>query len=131
MAERALGSLPPLGGPHWTVTGGWAGSLLLTCSHAHPQDSELLTFSLSRHRSWWHEHGPGCLREEPEAGLGPPDGPALGPGVGCVLERGYAEALHSALQILLAVSGGGRGRGSPRSWARPPTLPPLGPPPCQ
>ncbi|XP_032243646.1 sodium/potassium-transporting ATPase subunit beta-1-interacting protein 4 isoform X1 [Phoca vitulina] len=66
------------------------------------KDSELLTFSLSRHRSWWHEHGPGCLREEPEAGLGPPDGPALGPGVGCVLERGYAEALHSALQILLA-----------------------------
>nr|XP_035940649.1 sodium/potassium-transporting ATPase subunit beta-1-interacting protein 4 isoform X7 [Halichoerus grypus] len=69
------------------------------------KDSELLTFSLSRHRSWWHEHGPGCLREEPEAGLGPPDGPALGPGVGCVLERGYAEALHSALQILLALVG--------------------------
>ncbi|XP_030888914.1 LOW QUALITY PROTEIN: sodium/potassium-transporting ATPase subunit beta-1-interacting protein 4 [Leptonychotes weddellii] len=69
------------------------------------KDSELLTFSLSWHWSWWREHGLGCLCEEPEAGLGPPDGPALGPGVGCVLEHGYAEALHSALQIQLALVG--------------------------
>ncbi|KAI5947622.1 Sodium/potassium-transporting ATPase subunit beta-1-interacting protein 3 [Manis javanica] len=28
------------------------------------KDSELLTFNLCRHHSWWHEHGPGCLRKE-------------------------------------------------------------------
>lgn len=72
----------------------------------HPQDSELLTFNLSRHRSWWREHGPGCQREEPVVGLGPPNGQALGPGVTCALEHGYVEALHSALQILVAVSVG-------------------------
>uniref|UniRef100_A0A7N5K0P8 Sodium/potassium-transporting ATPase subunit beta-1-interacting protein n=1 Tax=Ailuropoda melanoleuca TaxID=9646 RepID=A0A7N5K0P8_AILME len=69
------------------------------------KDSELLTFNLSRHRSWWREHGPGCLHEEAEAGLQPPDGQALLPGVGCALEHGYAEALHSALQILVALVG--------------------------
>ncbi|XP_073744423.1 sodium/potassium-transporting ATPase subunit beta-1-interacting protein 4 isoform X2 [Callorhinus ursinus] len=81
------------------------------------KDSELLTFSLSWHRSWWCEHGPGCLREEPEAGLGPPDGQALVPGIGCALEHGHAEALHSALQILLA-SGSQQDRdGALSSWA--------------
>ncbi|XP_027478392.2 sodium/potassium-transporting ATPase subunit beta-1-interacting protein 4 isoform X1 [Zalophus californianus] len=80
------------------------------------KDSELLTFSLSWHRSWWREHGPGCLREEPEAGLGPPDGQALVPGIGCALEHGHAEALHSALQILLA-SGSQQDRdGALSSW---------------
>ncbi|XP_038428759.1 sodium/potassium-transporting ATPase subunit beta-1-interacting protein 4 isoform X1 [Canis lupus familiaris] len=69
------------------------------------KDSELLTFNLSPHRSWWLEHGPGCLHDEPEAGLGPLDGQALVTGVGCALEHGYTEALHSALQILLALVG--------------------------
>ncbi|XP_072591494.1 sodium/potassium-transporting ATPase subunit beta-1-interacting protein 4 isoform X4 [Vulpes vulpes] len=68
-------------------------------------DSELLTFNLSQHRSWWREHGPGCLHDEPEAGLGPLGGRALVAGVGCALEHGYTEALHSALQILLALVG--------------------------
>uniref|UniRef100_A0A8C0P9Z2 Sodium/potassium-transporting ATPase subunit beta-1-interacting protein n=2 Tax=Canis lupus TaxID=9612 RepID=A0A8C0P9Z2_CANLF len=69
------------------------------------KDSELLTFNLSPHRSWWREHGPGCLHDEPEAGLGPLGGQALVAGVGCALEHGYTEALHSALQILLALVG--------------------------
>ncbi|XP_072591493.1 sodium/potassium-transporting ATPase subunit beta-1-interacting protein 4 isoform X3 [Vulpes vulpes] len=69
------------------------------------KDSELLTFNLSQHRSWWREHGPGCLHDEPEAGLGPLGGRALVAGVGCALEHGYTEALHSALQILLALVG--------------------------
>ena len=80
-----------------------------------PQDSELLTFNLSRHRSWWREHGPGCVRKEPAAGLGPPGGQAPVPGISCALEHSYVEALHSALQILAAVSSGrerARRRGS-------------------
>ncbi|XP_074203713.1 sodium/potassium-transporting ATPase subunit beta-1-interacting protein 4 isoform X3 [Camelus bactrianus] len=67
------------------------------------KDSKLLTFNLSRHRSWWREHGPGCLREEPAAGLGPLDSQAPVPAIGCTLEHGYVEALHSTLQILVAV----------------------------
>uniref|UniRef100_A0A8D0T2W6 Sodium/potassium-transporting ATPase subunit beta-1-interacting protein n=2 Tax=Sus scrofa TaxID=9823 RepID=A0A8D0T2W6_PIG len=69
------------------------------------KDSELLTFNLSRHRSWWREHGPGCVRKEPAAGLGPPGGQALVPGISCALEHSYVEALHSALQILVALVG--------------------------
>ncbi|XP_019609059.2 sodium/potassium-transporting ATPase subunit beta-1-interacting protein 4 isoform X1 [Rhinolophus sinicus] len=67
------------------------------------KDSELLTFNLSRHRSWWREHGPGCQREEPVAGFQPSGGQALVPGVSCILEHSYVEALHSALQILVAL----------------------------
>lgn len=75
----------------------------ISCS----QYSELLTFNLSWHHSWWHEHGPGCQREDLAASLRPSDGQALVPGVGCTLDPSYMEALHSALQILLAVSVGG------------------------
>ncbi|XP_077808297.1 sodium/potassium-transporting ATPase subunit beta-1-interacting protein 4 isoform X3 [Macaca mulatta] len=70
------------------------------------QDSELLTFSLSQHRSWWHEHWPGCLHEEvPAAGLGDPHGQALVSGAICALEPSSVEALHSGLQILIALLG--------------------------
>lgn len=69
-----------------------------------PQDSELLIFNLSKNRSWGQELGPGCQQEGAVAGLGPPGSQALGPGAGCALEHGYVEALHSALQILVAVS---------------------------
>ncbi|XP_023984411.1 sodium/potassium-transporting ATPase subunit beta-1-interacting protein 4 [Physeter macrocephalus] len=69
------------------------------------KDSGLLTFSLSWHHSWWREHGPGCVHKEPAASLGPPDSQALVPGTGCTLDHGYVEALHSALQILLALMG--------------------------
>nr|XP_055121422.1 sodium/potassium-transporting ATPase subunit beta-1-interacting protein 4 isoform X5 [Symphalangus syndactylus] len=70
------------------------------------QDSELLTFSLSRHRSWWREHWPGCLHEEvPAVGLGAPHGQALVSRAGCALEPSYVEALHSGLQILIALLG--------------------------
>lgn len=40
------------------------------------------------------------------AGFQPSGGQALVPGVSCVLEHSYVEALHSALQILVAVSVG-------------------------
>ncbi|XP_036915741.1 sodium/potassium-transporting ATPase subunit beta-1-interacting protein 4 [Sturnira hondurensis] len=84
-------------------------NIFITCFYLEvgglSKDSELLTFNLSRHRSWWWEHVPGCQREKPVAGLGPPGGQALEPGIGCALEHGYVEALHSALQILVALVG--------------------------
>jgi hypothetical protein len=66
-----------------------------------------LTFNLSGHRSWWEEHGPGCLHEEEAtAGLGALHGQSLVVGAGCAMVHSYVEALHSGLQILLAVSVG-------------------------
>lgn len=129
--------LADLGGPVWAAVGGGWLCLVLTWSHPSPQDSELLTFNLSRHRSWWREHGPGCVRKEPAAGLGPPGGQAPVPGISCALEHSYVEALHSALQILAAVSSGrerARRRGSfCRGTGLEPFLPKAGsrPPPGQ
>ncbi|KAM6163444.1 sodium/potassium-transporting ATPase subunit beta-1-interacting protein 4 [Rhynchocyon petersi] len=70
------------------------------------KDSTLLTFNLSQHRSWWREHGPGCLRKEAVAtSLGSPGGQALLLGIGCILEHRYVEALHSGLQALVSLVG--------------------------
>ncbi|XP_026642923.1 sodium/potassium-transporting ATPase subunit beta-1-interacting protein 4 isoform X2 [Microtus ochrogaster] len=70
------------------------------------KDSELLTFNLSRHRSWWKEHGPGCLHgEAATAGLGAVHGQSLVVDAGCATVYSYMEALHSGLQILLALLG--------------------------
>ncbi|XP_037061367.1 sodium/potassium-transporting ATPase subunit beta-1-interacting protein 4 isoform X3 [Peromyscus leucopus] len=67
------------------------------------KDSELLTFNLSRHRSWWEEHGPGCLHEEAAtARLGVMHGQSLVVDAGCAMAYSYMETLHSGLQILLA-----------------------------
>ncbi|XP_045689070.1 sodium/potassium-transporting ATPase subunit beta-1-interacting protein 4 [Phyllostomus hastatus] len=84
-------------------------NVFITCFYLEvrglSKDRELLTFDLSRHRSWWREHGPGGQQEGPAAGLGPPGGQALGPGVGCALEHGYVGALRSTLQTLEALVG--------------------------
>ncbi|XP_038960621.1 sodium/potassium-transporting ATPase subunit beta-1-interacting protein 4 isoform X3 [Rattus norvegicus] len=70
------------------------------------KDSELLTFSLSRHRSWWEEYGPDCLHEKAAtAGLGALHGQSVVVGPGCGMVHSYVEALHSGLQILLALLG--------------------------
>ncbi|KAM7326714.1 hypothetical protein ACRRTK_013081 [Alexandromys fortis] len=70
------------------------------------KDSELLTFNLSRHRSWWKEHGPGCLHgEAATSGLGAMHGQSLVVDAGCATVYSYMEALHSGLQILLALLG--------------------------
>lgn len=66
-----------------------------------------MTFNLSGHHSWWEEHGPGCLHEEAAtAGLGVLHGQSLVVGTSCAMVHSYVEALHSGLQILLAVSMG-------------------------
>ncbi|KAH0619242.1 hypothetical protein JD844_019109 [Phrynosoma platyrhinos] len=69
-----------------------------------PQDSELLTFNISRHQSWWSENGPGCVRKEtPMMGLKGLDSHSYVSVIGCALEYRYIEVMHSALQILVAV----------------------------
>uniref|UniRef100_A0A8C0F9A1 Sodium/potassium-transporting ATPase subunit beta-1-interacting protein n=1 Tax=Bubo bubo TaxID=30461 RepID=A0A8C0F9A1_BUBBB len=67
------------------------------------KETDLMTFNISMHRSWWREHGPGCIRRvvRPSA-----------PGIledysyvsvtGCIIDFQYLEVIHSAIQILLS-----------------------------
>uniref|UniRef100_A0A8C6ZES8 Sodium/potassium-transporting ATPase subunit beta-1-interacting protein n=1 Tax=Nothoprocta perdicaria TaxID=30464 RepID=A0A8C6ZES8_NOTPE len=69
------------------------------------KDSELLTFNISRHQSWWSENGPGCVRKEASmSGIKGLDTHSYVSVIGCALESRYIEVLHSSFQILLAVS---------------------------
>lgn len=76
---------------------------LLTCTF---QDSDLLTFNISAHHSWWGEHGPGCVRREmPQApGVRTTESQSYITVMGCLLEYQYIEVAHSGAQILVAVS---------------------------
>lgn len=69
------------------------------------QDSDLLTFNISAHHSWWSEHGPGCVRREiPASGERSADTQSYISIMGCLLEYQYIEVLHSSFQILISVS---------------------------
>ncbi|TRZ01397.1 hypothetical protein DNTS_017049 [Danionella cerebrum] len=67
------------------------------------KDSDLLTFNISAHRSWWSEHGPGCVRREIPAGVDANAHSYISI-MGCLLEYQYIEVIHSAFQILISVS---------------------------
>jgi len=64
------------------------------------QDSNLLTFNISAHRSWWSEHGPGCISSEERVA----DTQSYIQIMGCLLEYQYIEVLHCGFQILTSVS---------------------------
>lgn len=70
------------------------------------QDSDLLTFNISAHHSWWGEHGPGCVRKEmPQAaGVRATESQSYITVMGCLLDYQYIEVAHSGAQILVAVS---------------------------
>lgn len=63
----------------------------------------LMTFNTSLHRSWWMEHGPGCLVTPVVDSLIAPDDHHVITVSGCLLDYQYIEVLSSAIQILLAV----------------------------
>nr|XP_029500438.1 sodium/potassium-transporting ATPase subunit beta-1-interacting protein 4-like [Oncorhynchus nerka] len=70
------------------------------------QDSDLLTFNISAHHSWWREHGPGCVRREmTQPGVGTVDSQSYISVMGCLMEYQYIEVLHSGTQILIALLG--------------------------
>ncbi|XP_048868184.1 sodium/potassium-transporting ATPase subunit beta-1-interacting protein 3-like isoform X2 [Brienomyrus brachyistius] len=70
------------------------------------KDSDVMTFGISMHRSWWRENGPGCVRDEaPPPGVPPPEGHAYVSITGCMLEFKYLEVMHSAVSILLSLLG--------------------------
>ncbi|XP_021272429.1 sodium/potassium-transporting ATPase subunit beta-1-interacting protein 4 isoform X3 [Numida meleagris] len=67
------------------------------------KDSELLTFNISRHQSWWSENGPGCVRKEASmSGIAGLDSHSYISVIGCALEYRYIEVMHSSFQILIA-----------------------------
>lgn len=64
-----------------------------------------MTFNISMHRSWWREHGPGCIRRvvRPSA-PGILDDYSYVSVTGCIIDFQYLEVIHSAIQIFLSVS---------------------------
>ncbi|XP_062282409.1 sodium/potassium-transporting ATPase subunit beta-1-interacting protein 4 isoform X2 [Scomber scombrus] len=71
------------------------------------KDSDLLTFNISAHRSWWSEHGPGCVRREvPQAPrVHTTESHAYITVMGCLMDYQYIEVMHSGTQILVALLG--------------------------
>ena len=63
-----------------------------------------MTFNTSLHRSWWMEHGPGCLvTAVPDSQLAPQDHHVITIS-GCLLDYQYIEVVSASLQVFLAVS---------------------------
>uniref|UniRef100_A0A3Q2UZP7 Sodium/potassium-transporting ATPase subunit beta-1-interacting protein n=1 Tax=Haplochromis burtoni TaxID=8153 RepID=A0A3Q2UZP7_HAPBU len=71
------------------------------------KDSDLLTFNISAHHSWWSEHGPGCVRREmPQApGVHTTESHSYITVMGCFVDYQYIEVMHSGAQILVALLG--------------------------
>ncbi|XP_063113442.1 sodium/potassium-transporting ATPase subunit beta-1-interacting protein 3 isoform X5 [Cavia porcellus] len=68
------------------------------------KDTDLMTFNISVHRSWWREHGPGCVRRVlPPSAHSMMDDYTYVSVTGCVVDFQYLEVIHSAVQILLSV----------------------------
>ncbi|XP_054417633.1 sodium/potassium-transporting ATPase subunit beta-1-interacting protein 3 isoform X4 [Pongo abelii] len=69
-------------------------------------DTDLMTFNISVHRSWWREHGPGCVRKVlPPSAHGMMDDYTYVSVTGCIVDFQYLEVIHSAVQILLSLVG--------------------------
>ncbi|XP_073187159.1 sodium/potassium-transporting ATPase subunit beta-1-interacting protein 3 isoform X7 [Lepidochelys kempii] len=70
------------------------------------KETDLMTFNISMHRSWWREHGPGCIRRvvHPSA-PGILDDYSYVSVTGCIIDFQYLEVIHSAIQILLSLIG--------------------------
>ncbi|XP_060058315.1 sodium/potassium-transporting ATPase subunit beta-1-interacting protein 3 [Erinaceus europaeus] len=77
-----------------------------TSSTPYTSDTDLMTFNISLHRSWWREHGPGCVRR-----VLPPSAPGMTNDytyvsiTDCFIAFQYLEVIHSAVQILLSLVG--------------------------
>ncbi|XP_059971692.1 sodium/potassium-transporting ATPase subunit beta-1-interacting protein 3 [Mesoplodon densirostris] len=70
------------------------------------KDTDLMTFNISVHRSWWREHGPGCVRRVlPPSAHGMVDDYTYVSVTGCIVDFQYLEVIHSAVQILLSLVG--------------------------
>lgn len=90
----------------WTAV--WvAWNVFLICFYLEVGDlskeSDLLTFNISAHRSWWREHGPGCTRLElPQLENDHHAYVSVG---NCLMDYQYIEVLHCGWQILTSLLG--------------------------
>uniref|UniRef100_A0A493TEI6 Sodium/potassium-transporting ATPase subunit beta-1-interacting protein n=1 Tax=Anas platyrhynchos platyrhynchos TaxID=8840 RepID=A0A493TEI6_ANAPP len=67
------------------------------------KETDLMTFNISMHRSWWREHGPGCIRRVVRpSSPGILDDYSYVSVTGCIIDFQYLEVIHSAIQILLS-----------------------------
>ncbi|XP_031468747.1 sodium/potassium-transporting ATPase subunit beta-1-interacting protein 3 [Phasianus colchicus] len=70
------------------------------------KETDLMTFNISMHRSWWREHGPGCIRRVVRpSSPGILDDYSYVSVTGCIIDFQYLEVIHSAIQILLSLIG--------------------------
>ncbi|KAM9827926.1 sodium/potassium-transporting ATPase subunit beta-1-interacting protein 4 isoform X2 [Syngnathus typhle] len=86
----------------------WPGVELANGAWTHKHlDSDLLTFNISAHHSWWSEHGPGCVRREmPQSeGVFTTESHSYITVMGCLMDYQYIEVMHSGTQILAALLG--------------------------
>uniref|UniRef100_A0A4W5RAG8 Sodium/potassium-transporting ATPase subunit beta-1-interacting protein n=1 Tax=Hucho hucho TaxID=62062 RepID=A0A4W5RAG8_9TELE len=86
---------------------GWNSFIIcfyLEVGHLSQDRDFLMNFNTSLHRSWWMEHGPGCLVTPVLDSRIAPDDHHVITVSGCLLDYQYIEVLSSALQVLLAVS---------------------------
>ncbi|XP_067111887.1 sodium/potassium-transporting ATPase subunit beta-1-interacting protein 1 isoform X3 [Osmerus mordax] len=84
---------------------GWNSFIIcfyLEVGHLSQDRDFLMTFNTSLHRSWWMEHGPGCLVTPVLDSRIAPDDHHVITVSGCLLDYQYIEVLSSALQVLLA-----------------------------
>ncbi|XP_076023078.1 sodium/potassium-transporting ATPase subunit beta-1-interacting protein 3-like [Genypterus blacodes] len=89
----------------WAAWNVFVGCLYLDLG-ALSKDSHILTLTLSAHRSWWKDNGPGCKSEGlPSAGWQNQDNPELTTVLSCWLEYQYIEVLHCIVQIVLSLLG--------------------------
>ncbi|KAJ8387665.1 hypothetical protein AAFF_G00152150 [Aldrovandia affinis] len=91
----------------WTAL--WVGwNVFIICFYLEvaglTKEMDIMTFNISLHRSWWREHGPGCVRRE----VPPHDlpGHTYISVTGCMLDFQYLEVIHSSVSILLDLSQG-------------------------
>ncbi|CAB1329257.1 unnamed protein product [Coregonus sp. 'balchen'] len=59
------------------------------------KESDLLTFNISAHHSWWREHGPGCVRRE-MTGVRTVDSQSYISVMGCLMEYQYIEMINKS-----------------------------------
>ncbi|XP_055749350.1 sodium/potassium-transporting ATPase subunit beta-1-interacting protein 1-like isoform X2 [Salvelinus fontinalis] len=85
---------------------GWNSFIIcfyLEVGHLSQNRDFLMTFNTSLHRSWWMEHGPGCLVTPVLDSRIAPDDHHVITVSGCLLDYQYIEVLSAALQVLLAL----------------------------
>ncbi|XP_051881278.1 sodium/potassium-transporting ATPase subunit beta-1-interacting protein 2 isoform X2 [Pristis pectinata] len=89
-----------------TIIFGLFGTIQFRQRYVIRDTNLIMTFNISKHRSWWMENGPGCvvvtITDTPEW---VPEDHRYIYVRGCLLGYQYIEVAHSSLQVILALLG--------------------------